>query len=179
MSETLEQIPPEAWPLITMLLNVTMAVALVWFLATVFVWWRRQASNLTPVQAAGKKRAAQPDFLNVDQTARAEAIARGAAFDETLEKREREEARANVKRISLAGRIAGLISLVMSLFTLATMIYGAIFQVSRMGSLMEEYSSFERMGTVVANHPIAFAVTTLIIVVHVYHFFKRRQWQEG
>ena len=81
--------------------------------------------------------------------------------------------------VSLAGRLAGLVSFLMSVFTLATMIYGAIFQVSRMGSMMQEYSSIERMGAVIANHPIAFAVTSLVIIVHVYRFFKSRQWQEG
>ena len=76
MQETLDQIPPEAWPLITLLLNVTMAVAAVWLALTVFVWWRRSASNLTPVQSAGKNKAAQPDFLKVDHAAREAAIAR-------------------------------------------------------------------------------------------------------
>lgn len=180
MQETLDQIPPEAWPLITLLLNVTMAVAAVWLALTIFVWWRRSASNLTPVQAAGKNKSAQPDFLNVDHAARDAAIARGAAYDEALEKRAREEAAAGKRKpVSLAGRAAGLISLLMSVFTLATMIYGAIFQVSRMGSLMQEYSSVERLGAVIANHPIAFAITTLVIVVHVYRFIKSRQWQEG
>lgn len=179
MQESLDQIPPEAWPLITLMLNATMAVAIIWLLITVFVWWRRQASNLTPVQAAGKTRAAQPDFLRVDKEARAEAIARGEAFDETLDKREREAARGGRRPVTFAGRMASLLSLVMSLFTLATMIYGAIFQVSRMGSLMEQYSSVERIGAVIANHPIAFSVTALIILVHIYYFFKRRQWQEG
>lgn len=181
MQETLDRIPPEAWPLIDLLLNITMVVAAIWLVLTIFILWRRNASNLTPVQAAGRKGDAQPDFLNVDHGAREAAIARGQAYDATLDKREAEaRAREAGRRpVSLAGRLAGIISLLMSLFTLATMIYGAIFQVSRMGSLMEEYSSVERMGAVIANHPIAFAVTTLVIVVHVYRFVKRRQWQEG
>jgi len=180
MQETLDQIPPEAWPLITLLLNVTMAVAAVWLALTVFIWWRRSASNLTPVQAAGKNKSAQPDFLKVDHAARDAAIARGAAYDEALEKRARQEAMAGKRRpASVASRLAGLLSFLMSIFTLATMIYGAIFQVSRMGSMMQEYSSIERIGAVIANHPIAFAVTSLVIIVHVYRFFKSRQWQEG
>ena len=56
MQETLDRIPPEAWPLIDLLLNVTMIVAAVWLAITIFVLWRRQASNLTPVTAYGLPR---------------------------------------------------------------------------------------------------------------------------
>ena len=181
MQETLDQIPPEAWPLIDLLFNLTLAAAGIWLAVTVFVLWRRHASNLTPVNAASKSRRAQPDFLKVDQKARDEAIARGESFDKELERREREEAAeaAGKRHMTLSERIASFVSFYMSLFTLATMVFGAIFQVSRMGSMMQEFSSIERILTVIQNHPIAFTVASLVVIFHVYRFFAHRQWQEG
>ena len=183
MSETLNQIPPEAWPLIDLLFNLTMATVAIWLAITVFVWWRRSASNLTPVNAANRSRKAQPDFLSVDNKARSEAMERGESFDKEIERREREEARAEARkhgpRATVSQRVARFVSFFMSLFTLATMIFGAIFQVTRMGSMMREYSTIERMISVVQSHPISFTVAGLVIVFQVYRFFVERNWQEG
>lgn len=183
MSETLNQIPPEAWPLIDLLFNLTMAATGIWLAITVFVIWRRASSNLTPVNAAGKSGKAQPDFLKVDKKARAEALERGEAFDKELERREREaakaEARGKRKPASLGQRIASLASFFMSLFTLATLIFGAIFQVSRMGQMMKDYSAPERIIAVIEAHPISFTIATLVIVHQVYRFISDRKWQEG
>lgn len=183
MSETLNQIPPEAWPLIDLLFNLTMAATGIWLAITVFVLWRRASSNLTPVHAAEKSRKAQPDFLKVDKKARAEALERGEAFDKELERREREAARAEARRkrgpITIGQHLARFVSFFMSLFTLATMIFGAIFQVTRMGDMMKEYSTAERLMTVIQNHPISFTVATLVIGFQVYRFISDRNWQEG
>ncbi|MDX1294342.1 MAG: hypothetical protein R3265_16115 [Hyphomonas sp.] len=183
MSETLNQIPPEAWPLIDLLFNLTMASAGIWLGITVFVLWRRASSNLTPVNAAEKSRKAQPDFLKVDKKARAEALERGDAFDKELERREREEekakARGGRRPATVGQRLARFLSFFMSLFTLATMIFGAIFQVSRMGQMMQEYSTLERIIAVIQNHPVSFTIATLVIVFQVYRFFSERNWQEG
>lgn len=181
MNEALSQIPPDAWPLIDLMFNITMVVVAVWLAITVFVWWRRSASNLTPVNAAGKNEAAQPDFLKVDHKARGEAQAKGDAFGKALDKRERAEAAARAGRPqrSAAQKIAGLLSFLMSLFTLATMIFGAIWQISRMGQMMREYSTLERLFAVVQNHPISFTVAVLVIGFHVFRFISDRQWKEG
>ena len=179
MQETLNQIPPEAWPLIELMFRITLITAGVWLAISIFVWWRRAASNLTPVNAAQKKRKAQPDFLKIDDKARREALERGEGFDKELERREREEAREEAGKPSLLQRIAGFASFLMSLFTLATMIYGAIFQVSRMGSMLQEYSSMERFTTIVQNHPIAFCVACFVIIFYIYQFFTKKKWQEA
>lgn len=183
MSETLEQIPPEAWPLIDLLFNLTIATVGIWLALTVFVWWRRSASNLTPVNAADKNKKAQPDFLKVDKAARAEALERGEAFGKEVERREREEARAQSKggrpTLTVSQRAARFLSFFMSLFTLATMIFGAIFQVTRMGDMMREYSTFDRIVTVVQSHPISFSIAALVIIFQIYRFFVDRNWQEG
>lgn len=178
MQETLDQIPPEAWPLIDLLFNVTLVVGVLWLALTIFVLWRRSASNLTPVNAARKSKKAQPDFLKVDEKAREAAMERGEAYDKELEAQER--ARSGKKDpISLSERIASFVSLFMSLFSLATMVFGAIFQVSRMGTMMQEYSSVERIQAVLEAHPIAFIVASLVIVFHIYRYFTQRKWQEG
>lgn len=183
MPEALDQIPPEAWPLIDLLFNLTMAAVGIWLAVTVFVWWRRSASNLTPVNAASKDKSAQPDFLRVDKKAREEALERGEAFDKEIERRVREAEKAKARGgrapATVSQRLARFLSFFMSLFTLATMVFGAIFQVTRMGQMMKEYSTLERIVTVVQNHPISFTVATLVIVFQVYRFFVERNWQEG
>lgn len=180
MDEIAEQIPPEAWPLIGIAFNVTVALTLVWMCLSVFIFLRRSASNLTPVQAARKDRGDTPDFLSVDKTARKEALQRADAFEKELDEREEAEARAARKAEkgpwSLAGTAARLVSLFMSVFTLATMIFGSIWQIGRMGALMREYSTVERLATVIANHPIAFTIATLVVVYHVWRFIADRKW---
>ncbi len=178
--EALEQIPPEAWPIIDLMFNITMAATGIWLAVTVFVMWRRNASNLTPVNAADKNRKVDPDFLSVDEKGRAEALKRGDQFEKELTRRERDEARA-VKSdsgpMTFGKRMAQMAALFMSLFTLATMILGSIWQVSRMGDMMSSYSTPERLMAVISNHPIAFTIATLVIVYHIYRFFTDRKWQ--
>jgi hypothetical protein len=183
LQDTLDKIPPEAWPLIEKMLTITMAVVGLWIVISIFVFLRRRASNLTPVNAARKNRKAAPDFLNVDKKARKAAMAQGKGFEKELLQRDNDEARAARlaarANASVGQRIAGLISFLMSFFTLATMIYGAIFQVTRMGQMMQDYSTIERVTTVVQAHPFAFIIATLVIIYHVYRFVAGRKWKEG
>lgn len=183
MNETLDKIPPEAWPLIELLFNLTILTVVAWLTITVFVWWRRSASNLTPVNAAEKNKKAEPDFLSVDTSAREAAEARGEAFGKDLDRQEKEAAKAAARggrpARSTTQHIAGLVSFLMSLFTLATMIFGAIWQVSRMGQLMQEYSTAERIFAVIQNHPISFSVAVLVIGFQIFRFFSDRQWKES
>lgn len=182
MDETLRSIPAEAWPLIDILFNVTCVVTAVWLAWTVFVLWRRSASNLTTASSASPNRKAQPDFLSVDKKARAEAIKRGESFDKDLDKRQRDEelharrlARAKETRIS---RIARLISLFMALFSLATMVSGTVFQVTFMGAIWEKYSASERLMAVVTAHPIGVGVTVVVILYNLVTFVTNRKWEE-
>jgi len=180
MNEIAEQIPPEAWPLIDAAFWITAAFTLIWWLIALFVYLRRSASNLTPVQAARKTASHAPDFLSRDHRARDEALARADAFEKDLSSKEVEEARAATKAPrdpwSLAGTVARLVSLFMSLFTLATMVHGSIWQISRMGSLMREYTTLERMGAVIREHPVTFTIATVVIVYHIWRFFADRKW---
>lgn len=183
LQEAYDQIPPDAWPLIELLLNITLVVVGVWVVLSIFVHLRRRASNLTPVNTARKNSKSSPDFLKVDTKARKAAIARGKSFEKELDQIEREEARAEARirrgKATVGQRLAGLVSLFMSLFTLATMIYGAIFNVTRMGRLMTEYSAQDRVLAVVKAHPVAVVIASLVIAYHIYNFFSDRKWKEG
>lgn len=180
MQETLQSIPPEAWPLIELLFNITCAVTGIWLAVSVFIWWRRAASNLTVTSGATPNKKAQPDFLKPDAKARAEAIKRGERFDQELERRERSEERDERRRKRAAhpaSRWARLISLVMAMFSLATMISGTIFQVSIMGAYWERYSAGERIMAMVREYPLGVAVTVFVIGYNVVTFITKRKWE--
>lgn len=187
LQETLQQIPPEAWPIIDILFNVTMAAAGIWLALTVFLIWRRHASNLTPVNATSRNHKAQPDFLKVDQKARAEAIKRGDAHEKALDRRDAEEARAEAKAnsalrrkpLTFAQRLAGLVTFVMSVFTLFSIVTTSIFTVSRMGDMVGEMSAVDRMVAIVMAHPIAVSVCLLIIFARIYTQFFMIAKKEG
>ena len=174
MEDVISTIPPDAWPLIDVLFNIVTAVTAVWLAWTVFIWWRRSASNLTTMSGASPNKKATPDFLSVDQKARKDAIKRGETFDKELSKREREDKntlkKAAQKGETVIGRIGRLVSFGMALFSVATMISGTVFQVSIMGRYWEQYSASERLMAVIQNHPIGVAVTVLVIVYNIFNF---------
>lgn len=179
--DLVNRIPPDAWPLIDRLFEITVAVAAIWLALSLFVYWRRRAANLTPVTAPGKNKAAQPDFLNVDHEARKAAIERGEAFERQLEAREAEEARS-AERVALGTattgrRLAKIASLVMSLFTLGAVIVGSIGNVGRMGEYMQQLSAPERIIEVIRSHPIGTAVLVLVIAAAVYQYVHERKWR--
>ncbi len=178
----LSQIPPQAWFWIDLLFNLTMAAAGIWLAMTVFVIWRRSASNLTPVNDVSKNERAQPDFLTVDEKARREAMARGEAFDRELDKRDRNEAaqlrRKGRHKRNAAQRIAGLVSLMMAVFTLLSMVVSTIWQIGFMGRVLEQYAPGERLFLVVQKHPIGVTIAALVIAYHVFRFFSDRKWEQ-
>ncbi|MGB3624287.1 MAG: hypothetical protein WA989_00565 [Henriciella sp.] len=178
LNDYVSRIPPEAWPLIETVLRVTAVVTVVWLAITIFILLRRNASNLTPVHAARKDKRDQPDFLSVDHGARREALERGDRFGEALTAREEAEAKAAReavagKPVSIAGRVFRGLSFLMSIFSLLTMIVGSIWQVGRMGALMKEYSTVERIAAVIQNNPISFTVTLLVSIYAVWSFIQK------
>ncbi|MEO0983161.1 MAG: hypothetical protein AAFX03_10970 [Pseudomonadota bacterium] len=182
MPETETVIPPEAWPLMSALFNVTLAFAAVWLAVTVFVAWRRNASNLTAVHDAERNRRAQPDFLSVDAKERKEAMRRADQFESDLDKRDRDEARSERRKAreqaTMLQRATQLISFGMALFSLATMISGTMFQVSIMGRYWEQYSAGERLAAVIREHPIGVAITVAVILYNIARFVVNRSWQK-
>ena len=183
MDETLRSIPADAWPLIDILFNVTCAITAVWLATTVFVLWRRSASNLTTSSSASPNKKAKPDFLSVDEKARKEAIKRGEQFEKELDKQDREDER-KARRLARSketrvGRIARLISLFMALFSLATMVSGTVFQVTFMGRIWEQYSASERLLGVIKAHPIGVGVTAIVILYNLVTFVTNRKWEDN
>ena len=177
MEEVLQQVPPEAWPLIDTLFNMTLLFTGLWLAWTIFVMWRRSASNLTSISGASPNKRANPDFLSVDQKARRDALKRGDEFEKDLDNRERDEARELKKKArrqeSAISRIGRLVSFFMALFSVATMISGTIFQVTIMGRYWEQYSAGERLAYVIKEHPIGVAVTAAVILYNVINFVVR------
>lgn len=181
MNDVLESVPPEMLPLIGILFNITAAVTAVWLAWSVFIWWRRSASNLTPVSGAAPNKKAQPDFLSVDHGARKEAIKRGETFDKELDQRDRDETRAAKRAARMKetrmGRIGRLISFGMALFSLATMVSGTLFQVTIMGRYWEQYSASDRVVAVITQHPIAVFITVSVILYNVVNFITSKKWE--
>ena len=174
----IEAVPPEAWPLIELLFNITLAFTAMWVAWTLFVVWRRSASNLTAIRGVSANPNAEPDFMSVDKKARKEAIAKGESFDKEMQRRDRNEARSAVRaargKETAFGRIGRLISFGMALFSIATMISGTLFQVTIMGRYWEQYSATERLTAVIQNHPIGVSVTVAVILYNIVTYVMKR-----
>lgn len=183
MQDTLQTIPPEAWPWLDLLFNLTCAAAAVWLATTVFVMWRRHESNLTPINAAERNSKAQPDFLKVDKKARAEAIARGEGFDKELERRVREEERMKAEALHGPKRtqsIAGWISFILALVSLLMGVLGVIFSIVRLEDMATEFGSWERILSLFRAYPIPFTVAVTVIILKISHFvLEHRKTKEG
>src|SRR5689334_8737334 len=135
----LSQIPEQYWPLIDWLFTGLIVLVVLWIASTVFILLRRNASGLTPVQAAQINKNARPDFLDGDRKKRKEALERGAAYDRELEKAEAEEREVERRKsrepLNATQRLMRLLSLIMALFSLATLIGSVIFQVNYISGL--------------------------------------------
>lgn len=175
MNDAIDKIPPEAWPMIGLALNAAAIFAVIWVVISLFVYWRRRSSNLTPVEAARRRKSAQPDFLSVDHEKRAAALDRADAFESELQRREAEEVKTEEKAnkpLSIFGLIARVLSLLVSVFSLGTVITGTTWQVSRMSNMIKEYSTVERITAVVTTYPVSSCIAAIVILFHVYQFAR-------
>jgi hypothetical protein len=177
-------VDPKYLPLIEAVFNGTVIVTAVWLALVIFIALRRQASNLTPIQSARRKDV-KPGFLNVDHKKQAEMKQAGAAYDAELSRREEDEeaekrAKSEAKRPdTVMARIARVLSVIMSIFTLATMIGGVIFNVNYLGGMLREYSASDRFLAVVQRYPIAVSIAVLVIGYHVYTYIAGRKWKSA
>ncbi len=177
------QIAYETAPWLTLLLWSTLGIAIFWLTLLVFITWRRGVTNLTPVTSPSVRSGAQPGFLEVDRDAHKAALGRADAFDKQLTARDKQESKARAKKIKArAGRtplrVAGIASLFMSIFSLATLISGAVWQVTWIGTVWNTYTAGERIGEVIRTHPVAFVVCVAVIFYHIISFFVKRRWRE-
>ncbi len=172
---TLPQLDVPEWLVALLWINVVIFVA--WLVLTVLVRMRRSASNLTPAGSAKADKEARPDFLSVDRKAREAQIRRGDAFEKELEKREAKEAagaRGDPSPASFWKRIAGIATMLVSIFTLLSTLIGVIFQVDRIGQTL---SQADKIGLLLQRYPIPFAVCAFVIGYYIVNFFLRKQWK--
>ncbi|MDP3737630.1 MAG: hypothetical protein Q8R02_09585 [Hyphomonadaceae bacterium] len=181
MQATLEGIPERYWPLIDWLFTGTVVFAVLWLASVIFIAMRRNASGLTPVQAAKIRPSARPDFLDGDTKKRREALERGDAYERDLDKAEKaENERASRKtrtQLTTFQRLIRVMTLLMSVFSLATMIAGAVFQVTYITGLLEKASAGDRIIELVQKHPIGVTVATVVILYYVVTFFTDKKWK--
>jgi hypothetical protein len=172
-----DRIPPEAWPLIDVLFRISVAITLFWLFLALVAWWRRRAYNLTVASTAGRSKKAQPDFLRVDEKARKAAIARGEAHEEFLQ--DREEREDTKDPLSFSQRMAGLASLVMSIFTLATVVFGAIKNIQDMGKAYKSLGAFDKVQKALVDHWFGTSLAVFVIGWYIYKYFADKKWKES
>jgi hypothetical protein len=174
-------IDPKYQPVFEALFMGTLIATAVWLVLVIFIMLRRRASNLTPIQSAKVNKKVTPDFLSVDHGRQKEMREEGAAFDAELDRRDAEAAREEVAKKkgpdTMLARIARVVSLLMSLFTLATLIGGVIFNVNYLGGMLRNYSAGDRMLAVVERYPFTVSVAALVIAYHVYTYIAGRTWK--
>lgn len=183
ISDAVDRIPPEAWPVIDQMFRILTILAVVWLLLAVLAWWRRKAYNLTIASTASRRKAAQPDFLGLDKDAREDAIERGEAHDKVLDKRERDDALATLRAakepIGLAARLASIATAAMSIITLVTGFMGSIGNVTKMNEYLEDASATERMSFIVQQHPLGCAIAVFAIGYAIWRYFAEKKWKEA
>ena len=155
-----------------LLYGLAIAAGSVYLAATAYSSWRRKSLNLTPVTSAAADPAARPDFLNVDKDARSAALERGDAFEASLRAR---EASAAADGAPETAKKFSLVAMVMSAFTLVTMLVGSVWQISFIGRYAEQLSAKGRLVAMVKEHPLAFSVSMVVCAVQVVTFFAERR----
>jgi len=179
VQDLVDRVPPEAWPLIETMFKITIALAIIWLALAIVAWWRRRAYNLTVASTAGRSEKAQPDFLRVDEKAREAAIERGEAHEKFLDDRERDRERAAKDPLSLGQRLAGLATLMMSIFTLSTVIFGAVNNVRSMGKELQSIGTFERLQQIIVDNWLGATIAVFVIGWHVSKYFLDRKWTKA
>lgn len=156
------------------------AFAVLWLASTLFINMRRRATNLTSAQQAGVKKDAAPDFLNVDQKARAAALKRGEAYDRELVEREKAAAAAAARPgkkepIGLFKMLSGIAAFGFSLFTLLGSVLGTFRTLDQAGV---QLSKLDQVGALVTQYPIPAAVCVFVIGYTIFIWVSQKKWAE-
>jgi hypothetical protein len=174
------QIPAEYLPIIDAIYTSTIVFTAVWLLLVLLIHLRRRASNLTPIHAARVNRKARPDFLKVDHKKQRQMEKDGAAYDAELDRQDAADARAEAaarEPDTVMARIARLLAVIMSIFTLATMVGSVLFNINYLRGLLSTYSAGDRLVAVVTTYPIATTVAVLVISYHLYTYVAGKKWR--
>lgn len=148
------------------LLTVSVLVTLAWIVLSVFVYWRRATTNLTPVDLPAANRNATPDFLSVDYEKRNKALQSGDHYAA-----QRNEV-ARSQRILRFKKVFGWLAFVLAIAALAIVFAGSIWPDSYAGSWLSQYSEHNRAIEILTQNPIAIlaavAVVTVRLIVSVF-----------
>jgi len=181
--DAIDSIPPDAWPIIDQCMRILIAVTLVWMALALIAWWRRRAYNLTVAASARRNKKAKPGFLTVDEKAREEAIDRGKGHERLLDEREADDAKATLKAaagpVSLMEKVARFATLAMSIFTLATTVTGAMFNVTRVSGYLEEAGTAGKLEYVITEYPIGCAIAVFAIGYNIWRYFAEKKWEKA
>ena len=167
-------------PWLDALLWATLVVAILWLLLDGLAAWRRKATGLTVASTASD--GSTPAFLGMDHKERQAALDRADQFEaklterETRQKAEVEGKAFRAERTTGFMRTTQMLAVFMSFFSLATLIAGAIWQVSWLGVVWEKWSASGRMIETLKAHPFAVAVCLIVITFHVLTFVRERRW---
>lgn len=182
VQEVVEQIPPEAWPLLDLMFKIVIGLFIVWICLSLIAWWRRRAYNLTVASTARVNKKKQPGFLSVDKKDRERQIGRGEAHEDALDERDREDAAAALKAakepLTIGARIAKLATFLMSIVSLLTGFSGAMLGVQRLGGDISELSAAGRIKELVIEYPLGVAVCVFVIGFQIWQYFKKEKWKE-
>lgn len=153
-------------------LNVLMLAGLgfaaLWVATSVAGFFHRRTYNLTHADS-GRSKGITPDFLNPDESRRRAALARGKAYETTLDQREATAAAGPAETASWWARMAALST---ALLTLVATVLGTVTKVDVIGQDIQQVSSMENFLDIVNQHKVGAVVALAIIGANIVVFVK-------
>ncbi len=134
-----------------------------WLVTGIAGFLHRRAYNLTPAESGGGK-PITPDFLKVDRKKREEAIARGEAYAEVLEKRA-----TPAEKAEFWSRAAAIIT---ASFTLVGTVIGSLMKVESLETGVRQFSSVDAITSTIREHPLGISIAVLVIGANIIIFVK-------
>ncbi len=163
----------ENWTNVDLVLKAMMIAGLAWLVLTIFIYWRRRATNLTPVDMPCLNPAAQPDFLSINQEKMESALKRGDQFDEILDRRE--QIPGELKTAKTARSICGYIAVTLSVLSMLIVVAGSIWPTSVAGQSIVSDSNEGHLIDVVQSYPIAISIALFAICISIWHLAVGRK----
>lgn len=140
-----------------------------WVITSVAGFLHRRTYNLTHADS-GRSKGISPDFLNPDEAKRRAAIARGKAYETTLDRREA-AARSGgpAETASWWARTAALATAVL---TLVATVLGTVTKVQAIDMDIQRVGSMDSLFDIVNQHKVGATVALAIIGAHLVVFVK-------
>ncbi len=143
--------------------------ATLWAVTSVVGYFHRRTYNLTHADS-GRSKGISPDFLNPDAAKRRAAIARGKAYEATLDRRE--EAAGTAGPVDTASWWARTAALATAVLTLLATVMGTVTKVSAIDMDIQRVSSMDSFLDIVNQHKVGATVALAIIGAHLVVFVK-------